>query len=147
MFYPPARLNLFKAVSVRSVLSKVISSLEIGRVFSVLALCSAASGSLVEAAFQVEIKAFFVDKKYTLSFHTLACFKVPVGEINISLWTKTKKMRSADFGCKAVLFSKSTLCRNLSQLKGPKCEIFDSGVFAQIRPIWIGDLGTRPKNY
>ncbi len=32
-------------------------------------------------------------------------------------------------------------------LKGPKCEIFDSGVFAQIRPIWIGDLGIRPKNY
>ena len=31
-------------------------------------------------------------------------------------------------------------------LKGPKCEIFDSGVFAQIGPIWIGDLGTRPKN-
>ncbi len=31
-------------------------------------------------------------------------------------------------------------------LKGPKCEIFDSRVFAQIRPIWIGDLGTRPKN-
>jgi hypothetical protein len=32
-------------------------------------------------------------------------------------------------------------------LKGPKREIFDFGVFAQIRPIWIGDLGTRPKNY
>ncbi len=32
-------------------------------------------------------------------------------------------------------------------LKGLKREIFDSGVFAQIRPIWIGDLGTRPKNY
>ncbi len=31
-------------------------------------------------------------------------------------------------------------------LKGPKCEIFESGDFAQIRPIWIGDLGTRPKN-
>jgi hypothetical protein len=32
-------------------------------------------------------------------------------------------------------------------LKGPKREIFDFGVFAQIRPIWIGDLGTRPKNF
>ncbi len=32
-------------------------------------------------------------------------------------------------------------------LKGPKCEIFDSEFFALIRPIWIGDLGTRPKNY
>jgi hypothetical protein len=31
-------------------------------------------------------------------------------------------------------------------LKGPKREIFDFGVFAKIRPIWIGDLGTRPKN-
>ncbi len=32
-------------------------------------------------------------------------------------------------------------------LKGPKRDIFGSGVFAQIRPVWIGDLGTRPKNY
>jgi hypothetical protein len=32
-------------------------------------------------------------------------------------------------------------------LKGPKCEIFGFGFFALIRPIWIGDLGTRPKNY
>ncbi len=32
-------------------------------------------------------------------------------------------------------------------LKGPKREKFDFGVFAQIRPIWIGHLGTRPKNY
>jgi hypothetical protein len=31
-------------------------------------------------------------------------------------------------------------------LKGPKHEIFVAGIFAQIRPIWIGDLGTRPKN-
>ncbi len=31
-------------------------------------------------------------------------------------------------------------------LKGPKREIFGLGIFAQIRPIWIGDLGTRPKN-
>jgi len=32
-------------------------------------------------------------------------------------------------------------------LKGPKCEIFGFGFFALIRPISIGDLGTRPKNY
>ncbi len=32
-------------------------------------------------------------------------------------------------------------------LKGPKREIFDFGVFAQVRPTWIGDLGTRSKNY
>ena len=31
-------------------------------------------------------------------------------------------------------------------LKGPKREIFVAGIFAQIRPIWIGDLETRPKN-
>ncbi len=31
-------------------------------------------------------------------------------------------------------------------LKGPKREIFVAGIFAQIRPIWIGDLGTWPKN-
>ncbi len=34
-----------------------------------------------------------------------------------------------------------------SSLKRPKCEIFGFGFFALIRPIWIGDLGTRPKNY
>ena len=31
-------------------------------------------------------------------------------------------------------------------LKGPKREIFVAGIFAQIRPIWIGDLGTMAKN-
>ncbi len=31
-------------------------------------------------------------------------------------------------------------------LKGPKREIFVAGIFAQIRPIRIGDLETRPKN-
>jgi hypothetical protein len=25
-------------------------------------------------------------------------------------------------------------------------EIFVAGIFKQIRPVWIGDLGTRPKN-
>jgi hypothetical protein len=34
----------------------------------------------------------------------------------------------------------------LKLLKGPKLEIFGSGVFIQIRPVWIADLGTRPKN-
>ena len=33
-----------------------------------------------------------------------------------------------------------------SMLKGPKREIFGLGIFAQIRPIWIGYLATRPKN-
>jgi hypothetical protein len=31
-------------------------------------------------------------------------------------------------------------------IKGPKLEIFGSGVFTQIRPAWVGDLGARPKN-
>jgi hypothetical protein len=31
-------------------------------------------------------------------------------------------------------------------LKGPKLEIFGSRVFPQIRPVWVGDLGTRRKN-
>jgi hypothetical protein len=31
-------------------------------------------------------------------------------------------------------------------LKGPKHEIFVAGIFAQIRPIWLGYLVTRPKN-
>jgi hypothetical protein len=31
-------------------------------------------------------------------------------------------------------------------LKGPKHEIFGSGVFTQIRPVCVGDIGTRPKN-
>ncbi len=30
-------------------------------------------------------------------------------------------------------------------LKGPKLEIFSSGIFTQIRPELGGDLGTRPK--
>ena len=47
--------NWFKDVSFsRSILSSVIPAHEIGRVFSVLALFSATSGSLVEALFQVE---------------------------------------------------------------------------------------------
>jgi hypothetical protein len=29
-----------------------------------------------------------------------------------------------------------------SRVKGPKLEIFGSGVFTQIRPEWVGDLGT-----
>jgi hypothetical protein len=30
-------------------------------------------------------------------------------------------------------------------LKGPKHEIFGSGFFTLIKPIWIGDLGTSKK--
>jgi hypothetical protein len=31
-------------------------------------------------------------------------------------------------------------------LKGPKLEIFGFRVFSQIRPVWVGDLGTRQIN-
>jgi hypothetical protein len=31
------------------------------------------------------------------------------------------------------------------QLKGVQA-IFASGVFKNIRPVWVGDFGTRPKN-
>ncbi len=34
---------------------------------------------------------------------------------------------------------------HFSELKGPKHEIFGSGVFTQIRSVWVGDLGTRQK--
>ncbi len=35
-------------------------------------------------------------------------------------------------------------CQTL--FKGPKLELFGFKVFTQIRPVWIGDLGTKPKN-
>jgi hypothetical protein len=35
---------------------------------------------------------------------------------------------------------------NRLDLKGPKLEIFGSRVFPQIRPVCVGDLGTRRKN-
>ncbi len=31
-------------------------------------------------------------------------------------------------------------------LKGPKREMFVAGIFTEIRPVWVGDLETRPKN-
>jgi hypothetical protein len=40
----------------------------------------------------------------------------------------------------------SIISLTLIMLKGPKLEIFGTGVFTQIRPVWVGDLGTRPKN-
>ena len=33
----------------------------------------------------------------------------------------------------------------LMNLKGPKLETFVSLVFTQIKPVWVGDLGTRSK--
>jgi hypothetical protein len=31
-------------------------------------------------------------------------------------------------------------------LKGPKREMFVAGIFTEIRPVWVGNLETRPKN-
>jgi hypothetical protein len=33
----------------------------------------------------------------------------------------------------------------IQYLKGPKREIFVTGIFTEIRPVWVGDLETRPK--
>jgi hypothetical protein len=35
---------------------------------------------------------------------------------------------------------------SLDSLKGPKRETFVAGIFTEIRPVWVGDLETRPKN-
>ncbi len=32
-----------------------------------------------------------------------------------------------------------------SMLKGPKREMSVTGIFTEIRPVWVGDLETRPK--
>jgi hypothetical protein len=32
-----------------------------------------------------------------------------------------------------------------ANFKGPKHEKFVAGIFAQIRPVWTGELETRPK--
>jgi hypothetical protein len=33
-----------------------------------------------------------------------------------------------------------------TSLKGPKREMFVAGIFTEIRPVWVGDLESRPKN-
>ncbi len=68
-------------------------------------------------------------------FSYTAIFNFQRSEI---VFTNNKKAR--------VNITKCTIRKKIL-LKGPKREIFDSGFFALIRPIWIGDLGTRPKNY
>jgi hypothetical protein len=37
------------------------------------------------------------------------------------------------------------MSRLVCYFKGPKHEIFVAGIFTQIRPVWVGDLGTRLK--
>jgi hypothetical protein len=34
---------------------------------------------------------------------------------------------------------------DLIPLRGPKHEIFGSRIFMHSKPVWVGDLGTRPK--
>jgi hypothetical protein len=43
-------------------------------------------------------------------------------------------------------FASPHLGKHFVILKGPTLEIFGSWVFTQIRPVWVGDLGTRQKN-
>ncbi len=42
--------------------------------------------------------------------------------------------------------TRSKKSRDTVPLKGLMIEIFGSGVFTQIRPVWVGAFGTRPKN-
>ena len=46
-------------VTTRAIISKAVSVSEVGRIYSVLSLMSAASGSLVEAAYQTIYSATF----------------------------------------------------------------------------------------
>ncbi len=34
---------------------------------------------------------------------------------------------------------------SLQVLKGPKREMLVAGIFTEVRPVWVGDLETRPK--
>jgi hypothetical protein len=45
---------------------------------------------------------------------------------------------------KLLCYGTLTICDDA--FKGPKLEIFGSRVCAQIRLVWVSDLGTRPKN-
>ncbi len=68
-----------------------------------------------------------------------------------AIWTgagETRLIRSTAGGSNEprLLISPNLLLRFRLFLKEPKREIFSLGIFAQIRPIWIGYLGTRPKN-
>jgi hypothetical protein len=45
--------------------------------------------------------------------------------------------------CKKI---RSRLGHAWAPLKGPKREIFVAGIFTEIKPVWVGDLETRPKN-
>ncbi len=59
-------------------------------------------------------------------------------------WKQTIRIWQPWFGCKS---GKKLLIPPLPcDLKGPKREIFVAGIFAQIRPIWLGYLVTRHKN-
>jgi hypothetical protein len=42
--------------------------------------------------------------------------------------------------------TRSKKSRDTVPLKVPKREIFIAGIFTSIKPVWVGDLGTRTKN-
>jgi hypothetical protein len=62
---------------------------------------------------------------------------------NVSLYELLRLGRSMFSWRERTFCSKS---HDIFPLKGSKHEIFSSGVFTQIRPVRVGDLGTTPKN-
>merc|ERR1719357_1204611 len=77
-------------ITTRSVISRAVPAHEIGRIYSVLALFSAASGSLVEAAFQAlysaSISTFL--GSYLCVLTALLLITIPVNLVIRNLLTK-----------------------------------------------------------
>ncbi len=63
----------------------------------------------------------------------------------ITVFGKSLTMSKKDEGDRNTIFL--IFCMTIWHfLKGPKREIFGAGIFTEIRPVWVGDLETRPKN-
>nr|ALS04330.1 proton-coupled folate transporter-like protein [Acartia pacifica] len=87
MFFP------LTTITARSMLSRVVPAEEMGRIFSVLALFSATSGSLVEAVFQ-KVYAASIDKflgAYLLLNAGLVCATIPCSLAILALNKKLDK--------------------------------------------------------
>ncbi len=57
--------------------------------------------------------------------------------------TRSLPRNNRQVNSKLVHFS---ISRKSHKLKG-RCEMFVAGIFTEIRPVWVGDLETRPKIY
>jgi len=95
---------------------------------------AAATVAVLEAALAAASMAPPSGASTTLNLFTIFLFEPKSRTRLETLWCKNQEIPSA------------RISHIWAPLKGPKREIFDFGVFAQIRPIWIGDLGSRPKN-